>query len=173
MKYSEISESISAVPRWCSDSHLQGDVFGSRCNSKNSNQIQIQTKLQGNLMKATSTVKLSLWLRTEFSPEFFPLLAKCLSLKVMKRPKCEDVPICINWMHISLEPSNHLPPFPAECLIDKFCDRWHEEMNAEICTNSFFLIYFVLLVLKYVEQLVLQITFSWFCLFFFSRKAKN
>lgn len=76
-------------------------------------------------------------------------------------------------MHISLEPSNHLPPFPAECLIDKFCDRWHEEMNAEICTNSFFLIYFVLLVLKYVEQLLLQITFSWFCLFFFFKKSKK
>lgn len=44
-------------------------------------------------------------------------------------------------------------------------------MNAEICTDYFS---FVLLVLKYVEQLVPQITFSWFFFFLnFQEKQKS
>lgn len=43
-------------------------------------------------------------------------------------------------------------------------------MNAEICTDYFS---FVLLVLKYVEQLVPQVTFSWFFFFNFQEKQKS
>lgn len=43
-------------------------------------------------------------------------------------------------------------------------------MNAEICTDYFS---FVLLVLKYVEQLVPQITFSLFIFFLIFKKSKN